>query len=181
MNAISSPVPRLETRYYQPKIWEISSERLPAQSAPSRDNVCVQYRGSAFGSNARRDHGHEGGAGYLVQTSRRDVEFLSIGSRRQQQRETKLPTFIPPKGRRVVESVIVGIIDKARIESYLLWRPNVVERGRVLKTSQVVVVLESRHRRNDQRTGPRQEESVAVGQVSASVPGDLVVMAVQYN
>ena len=45
----------------------------------------------------------------------------------------------------VIEPVIVAIIDKARIESYLLWGPNVVEVGRMLKTPQVVVILEPRH------------------------------------
>ena len=46
----------------------------------------------------------------------------------------------------IVESVIVGIIDEARIESYLFWGPYVVETRRVLKNPQIVFVLEPRHR-----------------------------------
>lgn len=45
----------------------------------------------------------------------------------------------------VVESVIVGIIDKARIESDLFWRPDIIEIGRLLKIPQIIVVLGSRH------------------------------------
>jgi hypothetical protein len=46
----------------------------------------------------------------------------------------------------VVEPVIVDIIDKARIERYLFRGPYVVKMGWMVKTSQIVVVLRSRHR-----------------------------------
>ena len=34
----------------------------------------------------------------------------------------------------IVEPVIVDIVDEARVESYLFWRPYVIEIGRVLET-----------------------------------------------
>ena len=145
VNVISSPVPKLETRYHRPKIWGIPGGLLPAQSTSSRNNVCGPYRSSASGPDACSDHGREGRTGYLFQTSRRGIELRSIGSRLQLQRESELPTFIPPEGGMIVEPVIVDIIDKARIESYLLRGTNVVEMGRMLKTPQVVVILEPRH------------------------------------
>ena len=46
----------------------------------------------------------------------------------------------------VVESVIVGIVDEARVESYLFRRSYVIEIRRVLEIPQIVVVLEHRHR-----------------------------------
>ena len=45
----------------------------------------------------------------------------------------------------VVESVTVGIVDKARVESDLFRRSYIMEIRRVLKISQIVVVLEHRH------------------------------------
>ena len=64
----------------------------------------------------------------------------------------------------IVESVIVGVIDEARIESYLLWGPHVVETRRMLKNPQIVFVLEPRHRGGRAVDGltPR-EKSVAAG------------------
>lgn len=74
----------------------------------------------------------------------------------------------------VVEPVIVVIIDKTRVESYLFWRPYVVEIRRVLKTPQIVVVLEPRHRREQAADGAgSKEKSVAAGDwAGASIPGD---------
>ena len=46
----------------------------------------------------------------------------------------------------IVEPIIVGTIDKARIERYLFWKPYIVEWRRVLETPQIVVVLGPRHR-----------------------------------
>jgi len=65
----------------------------------------------------------------------------------------------------IVEPVIVDIIDKARIESYLFWWPYVVEIRRVLKIPQIVVVLEPRHRGERVADGPAPggEKSVAGG------------------
>jgi len=66
----------------------------------------------------------------------------------------------------IVEPVIVGVIDEARIESYLFWGSYVVEIRRVLKNPQIVVVLEPRHTRGGRaEDGPTYlgEKSVAVG------------------
>ena len=54
----------------------------------------------------------------------------------------------------IVEPVIVGVIDEARIESYLFWGSYIVKIGRVLKNPQVVVVLEPRHRGGRTEDGP---------------------------
>ena len=82
----------------------------------------------------------------------------------------------------VVESVIVDIVDKVRVEGYLFRRFYVVEVRRILKISQAVAVLERRHRGGWDRAW---RKSVAVGgQVSASAPGtqrSALVVAVQYN
>jgi hypothetical protein len=74
------------------------------------------------------------------------MELPSIRSRFQGQWEPQLTTFIPPKGRMVVEPVVVDIIDKARIESYLFRRSYVVKLRGMFETPQIVVILKSRHR-----------------------------------
>ena len=43
-------------------------------------------------------------------------------------------TLVLPEGGMVIEPVIVGIIDKARIKSYLFWGSYVVELRRVFET-----------------------------------------------
>ena len=63
----------------------------------------------------------------------------------------------------VVEPVIVGISDKARIESDLFWRSYVIEMRRLLKIPQIVFVLERRHR------GERVADDVAPGEESVAM------------
>jgi len=62
----------------------------------------------------------------------------------------------------IVESVIVGIIDGARIESHSSRRPYVVEIRRVLKTHQIVLVLEPRNEGERAADGPTPGEKSVV-------------------
>ena len=92
---------------------------------------------------------------YSIQTSRCGIELLLIHGRPQLQWKALFHTFVLPKGGIVVEPVIVGVIGKARIESYLFWGANAVESRKEFEIHHVVVVPEPGHR------GERTVEGVA--------------------